>query len=240
MREAGLVISLRDDGAMTRQTMGKILAGQDGEKSLDFYEESGQLEVLYFHPGYITPEEFFHRVFLSVHRIKNLGHKLTVLFNSLDQLEARFPLCADQQIFVPGIIEFLSGEGATSIFIAVDGPDQPDKQYGLLPMADVILSFNAGSFSFGDYKDHLDAAAAACGAQEEKAFKERLERLPLEEKSPKNEVVLQVDRFAGGERAGARGLLELVVHPKQSLHATPGLHFTPLDPRYPQPERPKE
>ena len=240
--EAGLVISLRDDGAMTRKTMGKILTGIKGAKSLDFYEDNGQLEVLYFHPGYITPEEFFHRVFLSVHHILSVHpnkKKLTVLFNSLDQLAARFPLCADQQIFVPGIIEFLSGEGATSIFIAVDEPGQPKEQYGLLPMADVILSFQAYTFQFEDYKNHLAATAEGCNAREEKAFLSRLKRLPENERFAKTEVVLRVDRFAGGERAGARGLLELVDDPKESLHATAGLHFTPLNPRYPQGEHPK-
>ncbi|MEO6742677.1 MAG: ATPase domain-containing protein [Chthoniobacteraceae bacterium] len=238
--EAGLVISLRDDGAMTRRTMGKILSEIKGAKPLESYEKNGQLEVLYFHPGYITPEEFFHRVFLSVHRIKHLRHTLTVLFNSLDQLEARFPLCAEQQIFIPGIIEFLSGEGATSIFIAVAGADQPEKQYGLLPMADLILSFQSHTFQFEEYKRHLASAAASNGEPAAKALEKRLRCLPEADEYPRTEVVLEVERFAGGERAGARGILELVVQPGQSLHASRGLHFTPLDSHVPYRKRTDE
>ena len=45
-------------------------------------------------------------------------------------------------IFIPSIIQILIGESITSIFIAVDEKDQPVEQYGLLPMADLILSFH--------------------------------------------------------------------------------------------------
>ena len=43
-------------------------------------------------------------------------------------------------------------------------------------------------------------------------------------------IVLQVDRFAGGQRAGARGLLELADAEALSLglYERPGLHFTKL------------
>ena len=150
--EAGLVISLRDDEQLTRRAMARILRQEfpqfssldDAEvgKHLDDWERKDQLEVLYFHPGYITPNEFFHRVLMSIYRMKAHGKQsITALFNSIDQLAARFPLCANEGIFVPGLIEALSGEGVTSVFIAVDESGQPMEQYGLLPMADLILSF---------------------------------------------------------------------------------------------------
>ena len=145
---------------------------RDGERSdspekrandlLDKLERENRFEVLYYHPGYITPEEFFHRMFLSVQRLKQHGgsqgseRKLTVLFNSLDQLSARFPLCARQEIFIPGIVECLTCEGVTSIFIAVDEKGQPLEQYGLLPMADLIISFTPQQFRFEDYASHME------------------------------------------------------------------------------------
>ena len=43
--------------------------------------------------------------------------------------------------FIPGIIASLSGEDITSMFIAVDEKGQPEEQYGLIPMADLVLSF---------------------------------------------------------------------------------------------------
>jgi KaiC/GvpD/RAD55 family RecA-like ATPase len=233
-KETGLVISLRDDEEMTKLTMENILRQQFPKKTstLDDFIERDQLEILYYHPGYITPEEFFHRMFISVHRLKRNEKKLTVVFNSLDQLSARFPLCAKQQIFVPGIIETLSGERATSIFIGVDEPGQPVQQYGLLPMADLILSFNPYHFKFKDYYSHL--AEAGRLRDKDKQYQTKIERIRIQsEESDREEVVLQVIRSAGGQRAGARGLLELVDEDKLgvSLYKSAGLHFTELSPK---------
>ena len=174
---------------------------QEFKKSrrLDELEQDDRLEILYYHPGYITPEEFFIEMHLSILRLKHRKRKLTVLFNSLDQLGGRFPLCAKQEIFVPGIIEALSGEGATSIFIAVDEPGQPVEQYGLLPMADLILSFYPYRFTFEGYYSHLNAARGL--AEEKGAFKDRIgQGLETEKSTHRDEIVLKVVRFAGGQR----------------------------------------
>ena len=201
---------------------------KSGEKhTVNDFEENNRLEVLYYHPGYITPEEFFHRMFISVHRLKRNVKQLTILFNSLDQLSARFPLCAKEDIFVPGIIQTLSGEGISSIFIAVDEPGQPIEQYGLLPMADLILSFYPHQFDYEVYCKHLREA----GVIDEDNFQEDVERSTKERKY--EEIVLQVVRFAGGRKAGARGLLGLA-DTGDPLYSKPGLHFTPLSPNFPQ------
>ena len=55
---------------------------------------------------------------------ENNWEKLTLLFNSLDQLSSRFPLCAKQDIFVPGLIDSLNGENVR-IFVAVEIASQP-------------------------------------------------------------------------------------------------------------------
>lgn len=131
--ESCLIVSLREDEVTTRKTLQNIAKQEfdcDHER-LDNFEKNNHFEVLYFPPGYITPEEFFHRMFISVHRLKKKRSPLTVMFNSLDQISARFPLCAKQEIFIPGIIQTLSGEGVTSICVAVDEPGQPIQQYGL-------------------------------------------------------------------------------------------------------------
>lgn len=225
--EGALVVSLRDDEHMTRRTITRILNTEfsgprrPAETGLEDLRQNDRFEVLYYHPGNITPEEFFHRMFVSIHRMKRTGRKLTVLFNSLDQLRSRFPLCAEQDIFVPGIIEFLSGEGATSIFIAVDEPGQPAEQYGLLPMADLILSFYPRRFRYEDYRGHLLEGGRGKGVSDAGAEARVVE-----------EIVLQVVRFAGGQRAGAQGLLELVDEGALGLYDRPGLHFTQLSPRH--------
>ncbi|HET8686445.1 MAG TPA: hypothetical protein VFM18_07245, partial [Methanosarcina sp.] len=163
-KEVGLIISLRDDEQMTRQHLVKILKERiflekfsnrsfselndkerhqierEAESLLETLECDNLLEILYYPPGYITPDEFFHRMFMSIYRFKygspseKSEKNITLLFNSLDQLSARFPLCAHQPIFIPAMIQSLCGENVTSIFIAVDEPGQPPTQYGLLPM----------------------------------------------------------------------------------------------------------
>lgn len=185
---------------------------------LNWFESHGRLEILYYHPGYITPEEFCHRMFLSIKHIKHDGEtgkilknkeivdlpngnwgKLTVMFNSLDQLTARFPLCTRQDIFVPGLIDILNGEMITSIFIAVNTKDQPLDQYGLLPMADLILSFHSKVISSQDYFSNI-------GSYNNATF-----NVPNEYRNSKYEVVeVEIERFAGGQKAGSKGTLELI------------------------------
>ena len=233
--EKALVISLRDDEEMTKQTMNRIVEQQSIQLSdLNVLEHSNQLEILYFPPGYITPEEFIHRIIMSIHRLKGKHGRLTVLFNSLDQLRARFPLCAKEEIFVPGLIEILIADKITSIFIAVQGGVQPEGQYGLLAMADLILSFNLYRMSFSDYFGHLTSVADFPKDNEE--FNRRVDRIKGQfGETEREEVVMRVERFAGGQRAGAKGILELVDDDKKrladSLYQRPGLHLTPLNPK---------
>ena len=233
--ESCLIISLREDQGTTKRTLQNIAKQEFGcdQERFDQFEKDNHLEVLYFPPGYITPEEFFHRMFISVHRLKSGGGHLTVMFNSLDQISARFPLCAKQEIFIPGIIQTLSGEGVTSICVAVDEPGQPVQQYGLLPMADLIVSFSMRRFVAQDYYNHI-----ARGWQDDFETNPALHHKfqDLQEQATRNSivnreaVVLQVIRFSGGERAGKRGMLELVNETELPRFPYPktGLHFTPL------------
>lgn len=233
--ESCLIVSLREDEETTKKTLQNI-AEQEfkyNQKMFNQFEMNNQLEVLYFPPGYITPEEFFHRMFISVHRLKRRNNPLTVMFNSLDQISARFPLCAKQEIFIPGIIQTLSGEGVTSICVAVDEPGQPVQQYGLLPMADLIVSFSMRRFKAQDYYSHVGK-----GWQIDFDANQILHHKfqDLQEEASKNAelnheaVVLQVIRFSGGERAGKRGMLELVKNDELDHfpYLEAGLHFTPL------------
>jgi hypothetical protein len=208
--------------------MCKILAREFGfgagraKSTLRWLEDAGHLDILYFHPGYITPEEFFHRIYMSVLRLRDGGSglsKITLLFNSLDQLKARFPLCASQDIFVPGIIDSLSAEGVTSIFVAVEEPGQPAEQYGLLPMADLVLSFRPYLFTGGQYWRIVERGLG----REVKQGECGVGNHGLHEA-----VVLQVLRFAGGRMAGHRGLLEMVEECNGTPYSGLGLHYVPI------------
>lgn len=234
-KESCLIISLREDEATTKRTLQNIAKQEFGcdQEKFDQFEKDNHLEVLYFPPGYITPEEFFHRMFISVNHLKSGGGHLTVMFNSLDQISARFPLCAKQEIFIPGIIQTLTGEGATSICVAVDEPGQPVQQYGLLPMADLIVSFGMRRFTAQDYYGHVERGWQSDFEHDKKLLK-KFQGLQLE--ASKNTelnheaVVLHVIRYSGGERAGKRGMLELVKEDELPRFPYPkaGLHFTPL------------
>jgi len=231
-KETGIIISLRDDETMTKSHLTRILTEEyvaqidDGVQKRAKYEEdasneierlikNNELEVLYFPPGYTTADEFFHRVFMSVYRQRNADRKITLLFNSLDQLSARFPLCEHQPIFIPGIIEALSGEGVTSIFISVNEPGQPLAHHGLLPMADLILSFDRYRVKQKDYYELHGKKDQNKQIQSEKldSFREC--------------IFLEISRFAGGKQAGKKGLLELVYSDEKSdsIIEVPGLHF---------------
>jgi KaiC/GvpD/RAD55 family RecA-like ATPase len=203
-QESALIISLRDDEKMTENTLSRILENEfpNSEVDIDNLKKEGYLEILYYPPGYISPEEFIHRIFISIHKLKlkaGNGH-VTVLFNSLDQLAARFPLCSQQKIFIPSIIQVLIGEEITSIFIAVDEKDQPVEQYGLLPMADLILSFHKYKLSSSTY---LDILRSDIGRNY------LIEPDNNESMDTREEIILTVERFAGGKKAGSKGLLEL-------------------------------
>jgi hypothetical protein len=64
--ERALVVSLRDDEGMARKTMQSILNDELNRIPVESLENSNLLEILHYPPGYITPEEFFHRMMLIV------------------------------------------------------------------------------------------------------------------------------------------------------------------------------
>ncbi len=240
--ECGLVISLRDDENMTRNTMSRIYSDfkrrnfKKGTplENIKEMETQGKLEILYFHPGYVTPEEFFHRVFIAVQKLKRTCKKSTVMFNSLDQLNARFPLCAKEDMFIPGLINFLTAEQTTSIFIAVpEEKGQPATQYGLLPMADLILSFNRKKIETNACRE----AMTALPRLSEKTKRDINTMFDPSVKPYVEEIVLEVVRFSGGQRAGACGMLELINQDSDKLvklkgyYDRPGLHFTEFSDR---------
>jgi len=231
-KEKGLIVSLRDDEGMARKTLRSILDEEEEFNSkLEDLENKDRLEILYYPPGYITPEEFFHRMYLSIQRLrsKDSQARVTLLFNSLDQLSARFPLCAAEQIFIPGIIEALCAEQITSLFIGVEESGQPPEQYGLLSMADVILSFRKRMFEQLTYFGHLGFSKNTVSPDDFNEIRQGLGRRP-------RVVVLQVERFSGGETAGKGGILELVKAdtPLDKLYDKQGLCFTEFSPQFDQ------
>jgi hypothetical protein len=211
-----LIISLRDDETMISSTLDGILKNEvapGDEWTTQNLINKNQLEILFYPPGYISPEEFIHRIFVSIHKLKKGEKNVTVVFNSLDQLAARFPLCTKFDMFIPSIVQILVGEAITSIFVAVDEKDQPVEQYGLLPMADLILSFHKYKINKSDYY---------------KIMPDKKE----DTKEQRDEIIITVERFAGGKKAGAKGLLELANEDQDQdgKPIPPHLNFSKLPP----------
>lgn len=237
--ERALIISLRDDEGFARKTLRKILGDQFAVKAgkehdtLTNLENDGRLEILFYPPGFITPEEFFHRMYTSIHRMKKDGGQVTVLFNSLDQLSARFPLCAEQRSFIPGMIEIFAAEKITSFFIAVEESGQPPEQYGLLSMADVLLTFQHEEIKKEDYIGHLRSFKRLDSSEYNADIEKKIENMY-------QTVALRVIRFAGGEVAGSGGILELVDTKSTAypLYKKQGMFFTPFSPEYTKSKQP--
>ena len=166
-----------------------------GKATLDQYINQNRLLILHYLPGYITPNEFFHRLFLAVHQLKKdkngKARKLMLVFNSLDHIALRMPLCAKEDMFVAGIVEFLLAESVTSIFTT--GEDTSE-QHGILPMSDVIVSF------------------VKYFVPEKEGATERCEK-----------TLLRVEKIAGGTNAGKMGFLTLTENTVEG--SSKGLHF---------------
>jgi KaiC/GvpD/RAD55 family RecA-like ATPase len=221
-----LIISLRDSEASTVAQLNSMMLTENDTKRDQFQRvlDTGRLEVAFFPPGFITPEEFFHRLQMSIARLRTMAPVATgatgppeilLIVNSLDLLESHFPLCAQHPIFVPAVIEFLGFEGVTSFFIATDS----EHDYGLQSMADPILEFKYVTMPMEDYARRL---AGKLNMQMDQAVSLRGERQLVE---------LEVKRFAGGTSAGKRCYLDLVkASDKDALRFIPreGLYAFPL------------
>lgn len=152
-----LLVTLRDDLAGAVETLGRIAEDQgyadpgEGSQFVTDLIRMDHLEVLENEPGKISPEEFFHNIYVAVNRERlAIGEEQlqprtqVVVVNGLDQLEARFPLIALADMFVPALIQLLKSNKICSIIISAVGEAATPaghSLYGLYPMADLILRF---------------------------------------------------------------------------------------------------
>jgi KaiC/GvpD/RAD55 family RecA-like ATPase len=220
----GLIITLREDEKKTLETL-QIILDQIIAQNKDLvnthtniydYIHENRLEILYFLPGYITPNEFFHRIFISTHRMKqNRNEKVISVFNSLDQVEPRFPLCTEEVIFIPSIIEFFLGEHVTNIFIAVNDAGTTLDKYGLLPMADYILLFKKAKIEYKNFKKIFE---------ENEMLKDYFTGHHNLQESIET-VQVEINRHAGGRPNIITGYLELASS-KNNYFNQSGIYFS--------------
>lgn len=157
-----LLITLRDDEFGAIRILEEI-ARQEGFSQLDFSIKPDNpksvfsedlLTIIYFWPGYLTPQQFLHRIFLALERGKKGDMKTgfdLIIVNGVDQLGARFPICAEEKMFIPSLLTMFRRKGITTIVIAAQEEVEESSQYGLLPMSDLVLRFDMYRVSATDY-----------------------------------------------------------------------------------------
>ncbi len=249
--ECGLIISLRDDVGITVASINKILDDWSRDKK-DLRKNKRlhlrlkgkwdddlreRLEIMYFPPGNITPEEFLHRMLLSVWRLKKVSPNVTVLFNSLDQLAARFPFCAREPVFIAALLQVLCANRVTSLFVAASKRAEdatyhgPDSIHGVDSIAELIIDFQQQEVTLTDVQRRhaLESFFRVQGA--EQPADDELTKLVDDWNAwlGKPQVVARVVRHAGGHQAGARAIMELIEkgHPLEKI-IPPGLQCFPL------------
>ncbi len=131
-----LLVSLRDDLAGAIDTLRQIAEDNlysppgGGAAFVRDLIEKDRLEILENEIGMISPEEFFHKIYVAVRRRRQQpgtgqrqghGRVQVVVVNGLDQLEARFPLIALEEMFVPALIQLLKANGVCSVIISSVG-----------------------------------------------------------------------------------------------------------------------
>jgi KaiC/GvpD/RAD55 family RecA-like ATPase len=145
-----LIISLRDQKNQVYDQLLSIVQNQNIDYILPTNVFSNQgnevknelkkkIEVLYYWPGYISPDEFIHIVKVAA-QDDNIKY---VVINGLEQLPARFPLCAQEKMFISGLIAYLTSLKKIVVVTSSGKIDKPANDGGvpdgLLPMGDIIL-----------------------------------------------------------------------------------------------------
>ena len=143
------MISLRDDEDAAVDALKQISRQQECPADVDSLKRAGRLDVLYFWPGYISPEEFMHRIVVAVQGMiadhnRRDGRDIIAVLNGIDHLAARHPLCAEESMFVPAVVFTLLQQGVTAVVIAATDERGSAEASGLLPMADLLLRFSSG------------------------------------------------------------------------------------------------
>jgi hypothetical protein len=152
----GVMLSLRDDTMAAVNTLEQICTHQGicSSRIREWMSES-RLDIVYFAPGYLPPEEFMHRALVSIEGMAQRhqadgqpdgavggdGRNILCVLNGIDHLAARHPLCSEEHMFVPAIISYMTKAFVTSVVIAADDDKTALDESGLLPMAELLIRF---------------------------------------------------------------------------------------------------
>lgn len=216
--ETTMVISFRDNPDAVRQTLDRIGFRYGWTSGLPRYPA-----IVYQRPGYVTAEEFMHRIIAAV------GERAPtrVLVNAIDQWEAAYPLLTRSTILVQTLIEFLNSHQATSLVVGV-GDKNTRGSYGLTAKAEVVLSFEYRRLPW-----QLPLSKRASIGLVADAFPEGV---PLVEppggSQTQPKVVVRAERVPRGGAGFGRAVLENI----SVSGRLAGLDMLPLSPEFPEGE----
>ena len=223
--ETTMVVSFRDDPASVQDALLHIAQA----KQYKPYREGkkiprDKLIIIYQRPGYVTPDEFMHRIVAAVGEYA----PSRVLVNAVDQWESAYPLLAKCEILLPALVDFLGAHEVTSMIIGVDEGDRHN-HHGLASQSEVVLSFEYQRMLWPPCKQKrrsrgpsIDGYPTGVPLETYRPSKK------LEQRQPKVVVrAVRVPRAAAGS-----GLAILEFDPASTTVA--GLTLRPLAPEYPE------
>lgn len=157
-----LLISLRNDEGSAKDTLATILFQQGlspSEAAADQLVQdliaNDRLDIVCNAPGCVTPEELFNKIFVAIIRPRmNRPFKIgenesgnpsretaeIVVLDGLEHLEAKFPLCAAEKVFVPALVTLFRNAKVCSIVISAAEDSTTLGSIG--PLADLVLEFS--------------------------------------------------------------------------------------------------
>lgn len=110
-----------------------------------------KLGFIHNEPAYITPGEFFHRVYVAFKRPRESSKTPDqatevkfVVIDGLDRIDTKFPLCAKEPLFVSALLTLFKIEKkACSIFLSSqDGGSDGSSESALTVLSELVLRFD--------------------------------------------------------------------------------------------------
>lgn len=232
--EKTLIVSFRDNPSAVLSTLLRVAtAGQYGKKIGKKQIEKWNT-VLYQRPGYVTAQEFLHRVITAI-----AEHEPTrVIINAVDQWEAAYPLLAKSRLLVPTLIDFLNSHQATTLIVGVETQGSLGVT-GLTSKAEVVLLFEYRNLEWTRVIDAsynlrlsqgyaIDGFPTGCELRKPCTEKQGLHEPKQGLHEPK--VVVFAMRVPHGSAGLARAVLEYELADGSK---PAGLRLVPLAPEYP-------
>ena len=230
--EHTLTISFRDNPDNVYATLGRISrAPQYANYDLTENKIRCLNRVIYQRPGFVTPQEFLHRLIAEVGE----HHPTRVMVGAIDQWSAAYPLLAKSSILLPAIIDFLNTHGAASMIIGVEGGGRAADWSGLTSKAEIVLAFEYVAIDWvreaADKDSRLSAGYAIDGYPNKTLLRvPRRPDDPMCYRQPK--VVARAVRVPHGKAGLNRSVVEYECESGEK-NAPAGLRLIPLAPEYP-------